>query len=293
MADSANTTSPPTARRWLVTGAVALAIVSVYLSTRSGSLGHRSVAEEDYELPIGQEIDRVRIEIQSGTVGVAAAPAPVVAVSAGVRRAADSAEDLATIEQLPIRLAAAPAPSPPGTLVLRGAALPATHTGVFAYDLTLRVPPSIAVEVAIAGSGHVTMADRTGRIDASTGRGDLRFERCHAVVHAKTGRGNVIAFDHRGDLRLLTDVGDMQAFVEQAGRELEMSTGQGTVQCVVPAGLEFDLDARAEMGRIGADFDLVAERVGEFGASLVGRRGNASTKVVLRTGKGHLAFRAR
>lgn len=293
MADSAISTPPPTIRRWLVTGAVALAIVSVVLATRPGALGHRSVAEEDYELPIGQETDRVRIEIQSGTVGVAAAAAPVIAVSAGVRRAADSAEDLAAIERLPIRLAATTDPARPGTLVLRGAALPATHTGLFAFDLTLRLPPSIAVEVAVAGSGHVTMADRTGRIDASTGRGDLRFERCHAVVHARTGRGNVIAFDHRGDLRLVTDVGDMQAFVVQAGRELEMSTGHGTVQCVVPADLEFDVDARAEVGRIGADFDLAAERVGDFGASLVGRRGSASTKVVLRTGKGHLAFRAR
>jgi hypothetical protein len=283
----------PGMRRWLVAGAVLVAAVMAVLATRSGPLGHRSVADLAYELPIGQDTDCVRIEIQNGTVGVAIGSGAVVSIGGGVRRAADTPEELATLEGLPTRLEVVPDPDRPRTMRLRGPELPAGHTGLFGFELGIRLPAELPVEVVVAGSGHVTVADRTGRIEVRTGRGDIRFERCQAAIRAETGRGNVIAFDHRGDLQLTTVVGDMQAFVVEAGRELSLSTGQGTVQCSVPAGLEFDLDARAEVGRIGSDFDLTAERVGDFGAALVARRGAAATRVVLRTGKGHLAFRAK
>lgn len=290
---------PPAIRapqRWLLAWGLGLLLAAgiVLLLTRSGSLSYRSRAEASYDLPIGQGVSCVRFEIQNGTVGIAAGDRPVVeVVGSGAWRAANTAEELAELEQLPIRLEPVVAPERPGLLLLRGPTLPPGRKGLFGLELHVRVPASLAVEVAVTGSGHVTMAERHGRIDARTGRGDLRFERCQAAIRAETGRGNVIVFDHRGDLDLTTAVGDMQAFVLEAGSVLTLATGQGTVQCGVPAGLEFEIDARAEVGRIGADFGLVAERVGDFGAVLVGRRGAGTTKVVLRTGKGHLAFRAR
>jgi hypothetical protein len=257
-------------------------------------MSYRSRAEASYDLPIGQGIACVRFEIQNGTVGVAVGDRPVVEVAgSGAWRAANTAEELADLERLPIRLEPVADPMRPDLLVLRGPTLPPGRAGLFGLEVHVRVPARLAVEVVVAGSGHVTIADRQGRIDVRTGRGDLRFERCQAAIRAETGRGNVIAFDHRGDLDLTTAVGDMQAFLLEAGSALTMATGHGTVQCGVPAGLEFEIDARAEVGRIGADFGLVAERVGDFGAVLVGRRGSGATKVVLRTGKGHLAFRAR
>jgi|688.fasta_scaffold85038_3 hypothetical protein len=262
-----------------------------------GGLGHRSVAQAKGSVPIPAGITIVRIELASGTLGVdvpldPAAPA-AVDWAGGVRRAADSAPELRQLEQVAVALAAAPDAARPGVLVLRGPSAPAGSAGVLAFEVGVRLPAGLSLEVAVAGSGHVTVANRASSTVVQTARGDLRFERCAGPVRGKTGSGNVIAFDHEGDLDLLTGAGDMQAFVRKPGAELRLVTGKGTVQCGVPEGCEFELDGRAETGRIGVDFGLQASKVGEYGAAVVGRRGAATTKVVLRTAAGHLAFRSK
>jgi hypothetical protein len=279
--------------------AAALALVAAAVVAWAGGtgLGHRSVATMSERVPIGQGIDTVRLEIQNGTIGVdvplAAIEGSTVDYQGGVRRAADTAEQLAELERMPFTLQASPDPARPGTLVLRGPTLPAGSAALLALEIGVRLPAAIALEVVVPGSGHVTVARRTGSTVVETGRGDLRFEHVAGPVRAETGRGNVIAFDHRGDLDLRTRVGDMQAFVREPGTVLRLVTGQGTVQCGLPETAEFEIDARAEVGRIGADFGLVAEKVGSYGAVLVGARGSKHTKVVLRTGSGHLSFKAK
>lgn len=274
-----------------------LAAAGILWWATGGGLGHRSVAEFTERIAIPADIDTVRIELQSGTVGIDgpldAAAAPAVDCAGGVRRAANDESELKKIEAVTVGMTVVNDAARPRTLVLRGPAAPADATGLLAVELGLRIPLGLAVEVAIAGSGHVTIANRTGRMEVTTRRGDLRFERCRGAVRGKTGHGNVIAFDHEGDLDLFTGVGDMQAFVSKPAANLRLVTGKGTVQCGVPEDCEFDLDGRAEVGKIGADFGLAAERVGEYGAAVVGKRGAAATKVVLRTESGHLAFRAK
>jgi hypothetical protein len=65
------------------------------------------------------------------------------------------------------------------------------------------------------------------------------------------------------------------------------------VQCHVAPSIEFDLDARAEIGKIGNGFGLTPEPGTGYGAVLVGKRGTARTKVILRTGSGHLSIAPR
>jgi hypothetical protein len=274
---------------------IGIVIVTVVLVTllQGGELSHRSVAEMAMAVPFGQETERVRIEIESGTVGVGPGTADEAACSIGVRRAANTAEDLARIEQVPFQLEPVDDPARPRTLVLRGPKLPAGLSGILSLELTVRLPVRIPVEVVITGSGHITVGEWRAQLDVATGRGDLRFERCHGGVLARTGRGMVIAFDHRGDLDVLTQVGDMQALVAAPGKKLRLVTGQGNVQCAVPPDTAFDLDARSEEGRVGADFGLAATKVGEFGAALAARQGAATTEVVLRTGKGFVSFQAK
>jgi hypothetical protein len=275
---------------------VALAAGAVWWAS-GGGLGYRSVAEFTANVPVPTGVDTVRIELASGTIGVDvaldAAAAPVVACAGGCRRAADTEAQLKQIEGVAVGLTQVADAARPNVLVLRGPAMPAGVPGLLALDLGVRLPAGLHLEVAIAGSGHVTIGNRTGRTTVETGRGDLRFERCRGAIRARTGDGNVIAFDHEGDLDLFSGVGDMQAFVRAPGQQLRLVTGKGTVQCGVPTACEFDVDGRAEVGKIGADFGLQPEKVGEFGAALVGKQGSGRTKVVLRTESGHLAFRAK
>jgi hypothetical protein len=279
--------SAVTARR----APILLLVLVGSLSGCSGSLSHRSVAEMATTLPIGQSIERVRIEIQNGTLGVDVSSERTVAVAGGVRRAADTAEDLAQLEQISNDFYVAKDAAEPATLVVRGPAIPVGGVqGVLGIQAGIRLPADLPLAIVISGSGHVTVANRTASTHVETGRGDLRFEHCSSAVKAETGRGMVIAFDHRGDLDIDTKVGDMQAFVREPGDLIRLVTGKGTVQCHVPSTIEFDLDARAEIGHIGNGFGLQAEPVLEYGRVLVGKRGSARTKVVLRTGAGHLSI---
>lgn len=268
------------------------ALLVVAMSSCTGSLSERSVAELSGEVPIGHGVSRVRIVLEDGTVGVDSGPDRVVGYRGGVRRAADTAGELARLEQIPLELTAAVDPRDPSVLVVRGPMRGETGpAGVFAFELGIRVPPDVALEVRILGNGNVTVANRLAPADVETGRGDLRFPGCRGGVRARTGRGNVIAFDHHGDLDVLTKVGDMQAFVVEPGEHLRLVTGQGTVQCHVPPKLDFELDARAETGRAVAEaFDLASAKVGDYGAVLTGVQGTGRTKIVLRTGSGHLSL---
>lgn len=261
-----------------------------------GGLSHRSVAEATSEIAIDAAVRKIRIEIESGTVEIGpsddASIGRVVVCRGGVRRAADTAEGLAQIEQVPIELAAAPA-ADATLLCLRAPHVPSGVAGVLGFEARILLPADFPLEVVASGSCHVTVSDRRAVTEVQTARGDLRFERCSGGVKARTGRGMVIAFGHRGDLDIHTMVGDMQAFVVEPGRVLRLATGQGTVQCHVPDSLAFAVDARAEIGKIGNGFGLPVERVGDYGAALVGRRGAGGTDIVLRTGSGHLSLTPR
>lgn len=240
---------------------------------------------------MGHGITRVRLEVENGTIGIDSGAEGVVRYAGGVRRAADTATELATLEQVPLRLEGTVDPNDPHTLIVRAPGRPAeVPGGVLAFELGIHVPATVSLDVAVAANGHVTIANRKAPTTVDTKRGDLRFERCAGGVRARTGRGMVIAFGHHGDLDVQTLAGDMQAFVEETGSSIRLVTGQGTVQCHVPQAIEFDLDARAEVGKIGNGFGLAASTVSDFGAVLTGVRGSARTKVVLRTGKGHLSI---
>ncbi|MBX3463674.1 MAG: hypothetical protein KF830_10910 [Planctomycetes bacterium] len=242
-------------------------------------------------MPIGQDIQRIRLEVADGTVGVAAGTERTFACRGGVRRAADSAADLARLERVSLAFLAAPDPAAPTTLVVRAPRRAADDPpGVFSLELGIHLPADLPLEVRIQGNGHVTVGNRLAETVVETGRGDLRFEACAGGVRARTGRGMVIAFEHRGDLDVVSKVGDMQAFVREPGERIRLATGQGTVQCHVPAEADFEVDARAETGRVGNGFGLPSETVGRFGAVLAGVRGSGRTKIVLRTGSGHLSL---
>jgi hypothetical protein len=251
---------------------------------------HRSTANVKGSQPILAGIQRIRIEVENGTVGVAPGAERVVRWAGGVRRAADSAAELAVLETLGGDLVPVVNPAEPDLLLLRGPRLPDGANGLLGFELGVHVPADLPLELVVLGSGHLTASARQAPTRATTGRGDLRFEGCAGGVTAKTGRGHVIAFEHRGDIDIHTMVGDMQVFVREPGSRIRLVTGRGNVQCHVPPEAGFVLDARAESGVCHNGFGLTTEKVGAYGGVMVGRQGAGDTKVVLRTAEGHLSM---
>lgn len=267
------------------------AVVIAFLASGCGGpLGHRSTAEFAGDLVIPDGIAKIRVEVPIGTVGVVLGAGRTIRYQGGVRRAADSATNLANLEAIVLQFVATPDPTDATVLVVRAPGIPAGQPpGVFGLEIGLFLPADLPLEVVVAGNGHVTMADRTAPTRVRTGRGDLRFERCKADVAARTGTGNVIAFDQAGDVDLETGLGDMQVFVQQPARSITLVTGQGTVQCHVPPTCGFVVDAVASVGKIGNGFGLDAEQKG-YSAELRGAQGDGAVKIVLRTGSGHLSL---
>jgi len=262
--------------------------LALLLLAGCGGLGHRSVEEVAGEIEIPAGIERVRLEVENGRIDVAAGAGRTIAYAGGVRRAADTADDLAKIEAQPLQPQASPDPTDPTTLVVRAPHLPTGVVGIVAFEAGLHVPADMPLEIVVSRNGHVVLDHREAFSKVRTARGDLRFQSCRGGVQARTGAGNVIVFEHSGDLDVRTGAGDMQAFIDVPGDKLTLDTGKGTVQCHVPADLEFDVDARVEQGRISNDFGLEVRQEGEFGAAMTGRRGAANTTVILRSFSGYL-----
>ena len=246
------------------------------LAACSGGLSHRSLVEMSGDVPIGPEIRRVRLEIQDGTVGVDRQEARAVHFGGGMRRAADTAEGLVAIEAIPVEPKASVDPADASTLVLRGPHLSENGpNGVLAYEMGLKLPADLELEVVIVRNGGVTVVNRDAPLKVTTGRGDLRFE-------VLVGGGD----DPHVDIE--SAVGDMQVFVTGPGDLLRLRTGQGTIQCFIPPATGFVCSARAEVGFAGSGFGLEKEKTAQMGMAMTGTRGDGRTKIVLTTGSGYL-----
>src|SRR5262249_12467609 len=115
---------------------------------------------------------------------------------------------------------------------------------------------------------------------------------CTGPAYLRTGRGMTLVYDHRGDLDVDAQVGDMQAFVREPGKTLRLVTRDGNVQCFVPGATGFRLDARAQTGKVSNGFGVPVERSG-YSSSMVGDRGDGRTRIVLRTETGFLSLAAK
>lgn len=260
------------------------------LLTAGCDLGYRSVAEFHGEVVLAPGIERVRIEVQEGSVGIASQEGRSVTFAAGVRRAGNTAEELAALEAVSLEVTSAIDPSDPKTLVVTCPRPKSDQLGIFGLDLSFKLPAELAVDVRIAGSGHFVTADRRGEVRIETRRGDLRFSDCRGVLHARSGQGNVIVNNHSGDIDLRVGVGDIQVFCRQPADLLRLTTGEGTIQCYVPPNTDFEVDARAEIGLVKNAFGLEAQTVQTYSSVLKGTQGSGRTKIALSTGKGHVAL---
>jgi len=256
---------------------------------------HRATVQVDGTVPVAENVTSIRIELDNGTLDVAVPEDPkvsdAVSYKGGVRMEAPDDAQLKKLVGLQHGFVAAPDTDDPTVLVIRGPRLPAGVQGMIAYEGHVRIPAGMPLEVVVSNNGHVTLVGRRADSKIKTRRGDLRFDNCTGAIKATTGQGNVIAYDHRGDLDVRCRGGDMQAFVVEPGDKLTLSTGKGTVQCHVPASIECKVDARAETGRIGNDFEFEVTKPSPYSAAMTGAKGGGRTKVILRTAAGHIAMR--
>ena len=274
--------------------ALAAAILaSCILAGCTGGLGDRSVVPIKGTLPIPAAAQALHIELENGRVEVRSGPDGEIRFRGTVRRAADTVEELRQFEARGTDLKLAPDPAAKDTWILTGPTRPPEvdpRIGLLAVELALELPPKLALQVRIKGSGGLLIEDRTAATDVETRRGDVQVTRCTGAARVVTNYGTVIVYEHRGDLRVETGIGEMQVFVREPGKQLRLINGAGNIQCYVPETATFHVDARAETGKIANGFGFPIEHPSPYSATMVGRRGDERTEIVLRTGTGHLSL---
>lgn len=259
-------------------------------SACSGGLGHRTVTTISGEQAIPQGVARVELEFENGSVEVRRGAPQKAAFRGQIRRAADTAEGLAQLATTGSELTFAVDPAKPEVWRITGPERPkGADLGVLAVEVQIDLPAELAVSVRVRGSGNLTIDGREAPIVLDCGRGDLRLEQTRGAAKLHTGRGNVIADDHSGDLDVLADVGDMQIFVREPGTRLRLVTGMGNLQCLLPPDAPFRVEARTQTGKLANGFGLPMERDG-FSAWMIGQRGDGRTELVMHSGKGHLSL---
>jgi len=272
-------------------GLAAALAAAVLAAGCTGGLGKRSVVPIEGGLALPAGAQKLRIELEHGRVEVRPGPDGEVRFRGAVRRAADTVEQLGQFEARGTDLKLSPDPAEKDVWVLTGPTRPPeldVKIGLLAVELALELPPKLPLQVRIKGSGGLVVEDRTAATDVSTKRGDVRVTRCTGATRVATSYGTVIVYDHRGDLDVETGIGEMQVFVREPGTRLRLVNGAGNIQCYLPATAGFHADARVETGKIANGFGLPIEHPSTYSATMVGRRGDERTEIVLRTGTGHL-----
>lgn len=121
---------------------------------------------------------------------------------------------------------------------------------------------------ASAGSGSITLTDIGGSVDAATGSGSIKADGIAGAFDARAGSGLVTLVQAAaGDVNVATGSGSSDlrgvdgALQARAGSgrisvqgeprgRWDLTTGSGSIRVDVPADAAFELDARANSGRI-------------------------------------------
>jgi hypothetical protein len=275
----------------------AIGALALVLAGCSNGLDYRAKDPVEAALPLPPGIGKLRLRAQTGIFEVVVREGPVVQVR-GVRKCAATAPELLQRLRQP---AAAPVltvdPSDAAIAVLSFPGLPADpdlQVGLVAFEVQVAMPDKVSIDCQIEQAGQVTVDGRHADVTVKTGRGDLRVTACEGRCELLTGAGNTLVHDHRGDLFARAKAGEMQIWITEPGKDLRLVTGQGGVQCHIPADAGFRLDARTLEGKVSAKAFAIQGVQGEdYGAAMTGTHGDGKTEIVMRTGSGYLSLTPR
>ncbi|WP_433787293.1 DUF4097 family beta strand repeat-containing protein [Actinomycetospora sp. CA-101289] len=171
----------------------------------------------------------------------------------------------------------------PGDLALRGVPLAITVRAPEGSEVTVRagaarvVVEGSAAEVAVRGTGEVTLDEVTrradlrcgagevhvrtlgGRLTLKGGAGGVRLDRVLAPVEITTGAGRIRLGEVRADVAVRAAAGDVEVADAVSG-DLEIGTGVGTVWVGVHPGVDARVELRTAVGRVHSELPVHESR---------------------------------
>lgn len=151
------------------------------------------------------------------------------------------------------------------------------------------------------GGGDIDIRSARGPVTAQTGGGEIWVGSVDGSVDARTGGGDIDIDSAAGSVRLITGSGDVTVAIAagSGARNVEISSGQGSVTLDLPADFSGDFDVQIDSrgdpeDLFRSDFELIQEvQSGRRSASIraTGRTGNGANRVAIRTSGGEVRIR--
>ena len=273
----------------------AFAVLASLPACGEGHLSYLREGELSATFAVEAGTRAVRVEIPLGSIKVEAGEPGRIEFRGLFRRASDTAEGLARLEELDFTLTRVMSDEP-GVIALSAPNLPEgldSITHALILRTHLRVPVDLAVEL-IAGRGELTVVERRGPVRVRTGSGDVRLSQVHADAEVVTGHGHCFVEGHRGGLDVRTKFGTILAFLDGLGAAgVRLTTEEPSIQCHLPRGAGFELEAEVALGEAVNTFDLPIEPLGESGQQFRGSVGGGGPTVRLECGRGYVTATVR
>ena len=118
-------------------------------------------------------------------------------------------------------------------------------------NFTISVPPNTNLEIKL-GSGNLTILNAQGKIQYKVGNGDVNVDGDIADIDGKIGSGKTTVSGLKGKASFFAGSGTHKityAKVPSKG-ELEIKTGAGATDVLLPADSKFALDAKIGAGSV-------------------------------------------
>ncbi len=247
----------------------------------------------DGSIAIPDGIHAVHVTLEKGSVSVEPATGSGIEWEAATRKGTTSSGDLGLLEPIAMELRAE---TKDGVLDIRGPKVPAELAerdpgAALVMKLAMKVPPNVDLVVR-SGRGPLGVRDWKGEVDLHTDAGEIRLERCTGDVKTFTGAGHHTVIAHRGGADLSTPHGDFLVYLDEIGASgVSIHTKAGSLQCNVPVGASFELDAETAVGEVEMRYPLEKEKVGKRGMKVVGTVRDGGPELKLRADRGSVSVR--
>ena len=145
---------------------------------------------------------------------------------------------------------------------------------------------------ASSGNGEVTVAGSGGRVNASTGNGDVAVTEARGPVRASSGNGDIIVGTTAGPVTASSGNGRIRVSMRSLAEEgnMSFSTGNGSIELVLPSSLSADIEANVGLRNFETDFPMTLPGRWDSGR-ITGKIGEGGRRIRLSTGNGRVTLR--
>lgn len=245
------------------------------------------------DLALPAEVKAVHVTLEKGSISVRRSADSTIRWEAATRKGATDPADLEVLRPIEMKLEAK---SDGVILRLEGPRVPAELASrdkgaALVMKLALEIPDSVDL-VLRTDRGPVGVAGWSRQVDLHTGAGDIVLDSCTGESKTFTGSGNHTVTGARGGLDLTSEHGDFIVYTDEISPTgITVSARSGSVQCGVPPGCSFELEAETSLGEIETAFDVKREKAGKRGARATGSVGGGGPKVKLIAKRGSVSIR--